>query len=122
MATTVVQPFHAQREVDPEISEPDRCDGSAEYTGRRDLAAAGIGNKGAGGAREIFEQSRDHAGNGADGDGRHPPIEPLDAAFEAEQQRSEVHYHPAARQSRNSSLIEVLARVPSSTVLTITAQ
>src|SRR5262245_5024272 len=75
------------------------------------------------------ENDIDQEPHGDEASGADPEFGPVDTALARQKQRREIHVHrlhllgPSARaQSLSNSLIEVLARVRSSTVFTMTAQ
>src|SRR3954468_11180229 len=127
-----MQPFDADRKAGPgqndkqeESHNPDHQPGAGETEQVVDVEAA-----------EPDQRSRDEAGpdGGVDQHGQ-PVSAAVDPAREAEKQRRPVHGIPlpilgidyatksiGTYQSRNNSLMLVLARVRSSTRLTITAQ
>jgi hypothetical protein len=120
-AIPVVQPLHAEREGDPCIGKPDGEHNQTENPRWLDNLRAGINGRVAGERRGKSQDRSDKARSYSNSKTCQPPRLAVDAAFEAEEKLGSGSWDPSVH-SLSSSLIEVLARVPLSTVFTITAQ
>jgi hypothetical protein len=90
-----VEAFDGQREIDPHIRKSHHEHGNRQRPGRLEFVAFRIDLAHAVGLSGELKGRGQHADHDAHHEARHPKIESLDAALEAEQKLSPLHLHRA---------------------------